>query len=246
MSIEVARAAYGYDACWTLGPTPYPAPPGAVLLLEDGTGDGRPDLWVIGAEENGVTIVVYTFASGYTEHLPPLELGPAGSSAASFLIGDRDLDGSADLFVIEPGDPVRLSIRGGPRFSTVTLTTDLPLSGGTDEGFLLGDRDGDGLADLFAVGPERVAVLSGAGGFVGEPEISGTDLGREHGRVVAVDFDGDGRDDLGSVGSDGAVVIHLGGDRSGSSDADLMSWFLVGDDRPWEYRDGCPAAADLR
>lgn len=240
VSVEVARAMYGFDLCWTLGPIPYPIPATATVLLEDRTGDGRPDLWVVDADESGIRLVVYTFASGFTEHLPPVEVPVPVTPSSAFLVVDYDRDGNADLYVVEPGDPATLTVWAGPGFRTPILYAALPVTAEAGWRFALGERDGDGVADLFAVGPEEVAIVPGATGYRGPAETLAVDLGRRPGRLQVTDLDGDGRGDLTSWDRRGTVTVHLGGDRS-VPDGELLSWFLVGDDRDWEHRDGCPA-----
>jgi len=105
--------------------------------------------------------------------------------------------------------------------------------------FATGDREGDGVPDLFALGSDGLTVLGGAGGLSPTEEVT-TPASARPGTLHAGDFDGDGRADLYLLAADGSVSVYLGGDRTDMADDALMSWFLEKDDQPWEYRQGCP------
>jgi hypothetical protein len=237
LGVEAAHAMHGFDTCWRAGPAPEPPPPGAEILLADRTGDGKPDLWQVGMGGRFLVIAVATYASGYREALAPVETIVPATPGMVVLAADHDRDGSTDLVVVRPGDPGFVEVWPGPSFDS--SRTDV-LAVPTDDGwrFALGDRHGDGVPDLFALAPDgRLLVLSGADGWA--PEEHTAEI--PPGLLQAVDLDGDGRADLAVVDDAGRVHVLLGGDRPGLSDADLLAWFLTGDDHEWHHRDGCPA-----
>jgi hypothetical protein len=240
--VESAEAIHSFDTCRTAGPTPDPQTPGSTLLFADRTGDGRPDLWEFVANENGVSITVFTFASAYAEHLPVIK-APGVAESAVLRLGDHDRDGSVDLFVIEPGDPTRIEVRLGPSFRISAVSVHAPVATGSDWRFALGRRDDDWIPDVFALGPADPATLVtllGADALNRSAETLTTGVSGHDGPLQIGDLDGDGRDDLIFFDTDGTITTYLGGDRGASSDTEITSWFVEGDDQPWEYREGCP------
>jgi hypothetical protein len=239
LGIEITQALYDFRAgCTPLVTSPVAA--GAALLLADGDGDGRPDLWEVGASGGEVTVTIHTFASGYSQRVRPRETGIAGGAAATFLAADYDRDGSGDLFVIQGGV---LEVWAGPGFGTRLARAALPPEVSPGWRFGLGDRDADGVLDLFVLGPgdpARLLILSGAAGFADQPEvITGV---WDRGAFQVGDLDGDGRPDLYFLDADGSLTVYLGGERGDASDADLTYWFVEADDQPTTHQEGCPAA----
>jgi len=248
LGVEAARAQHAYSTCWTAGVTQTPAGPASTLLLADGTGDGRPDLWEVGPTgDTGVGVLVHTFASGYRSALRPAVVPTDAAPGAVYLTGDHDRDGAVDLYVIEPGDPVRIEVLAAPTFRPI-VNAIIPLAASAAWQFALGDYDGDGIPDLYAVGPgdpAAVAISSGADRFAGDPVLLDTGVARHTGRPQAADVDGDGRDDLVFFDDDGTVTAYFGGDTGETGDDELISWFFAGssepwaDGRPWDPGDGC-------
>jgi hypothetical protein len=243
LGVEAALAAHGYETCWTAGPASSPPRGKATLLLADGTGQGRPDLWEIDTAGPRVAITIHTFASGYALRRPPLTTGVPSTAGSTFLVGDHDRDGTSDLYVVRPGSPATLEIWRGPDFGTEHLRVDLPV--GIDEPwqFALGDRDLDGTPDLYALSPDnpaRLVIIPGAADFQGPPLPSpATAIDGGAGVFQTGDLDGDGRDDLYILGPDGTLAVYLGGERGNTPDADLIYWFFEGHNPHWDYGDGC-------
>lgn len=235
LEILAARAIHRFDTCWVAGPTPYSPVDGADLLMADADGDGRPDLWVVGPDDDGTAVVVYTHASGYTAHLPVTrtDLPFRGDR----LLEDLDGDGYTDLWVVDAGAAL-LAVWAGPDFDRALLEAELPADFSGSWRFATGDRSGDGVPDLFALGTDRLVVFDGSGGFLVTEEIA-TPAAKQSGSMQVGDFDGDGRADLYVLGDDGGLSVYLGGQRT-VSDGALMTWFYEGDDQPWEHRQGCP------
>jgi hypothetical protein len=241
ISVTTAEAIHRFDTCTTLGPTPHGPAPSSLMLLADHTGDGRPDLWELTPEGEEIAVTVFTFASGFTQHLPTIHIEGV-DPGASVLLGDHDLDGINDLHVVVPASPTTIEIRLGPDFDPSTPMA-VPLQSDQGWRYSVGHRDADWVPDLYALSPDDPAtlfILSGAEDFA-LSETAATAIGSHDGGPHAADLDGDGWDDLLFLDRDGSITGYLGGDRSGSPEADLTAWFLERGDLPWEYGSGCPA-----
>ncbi|MCU0280415.1 MAG: FG-GAP-like repeat-containing protein [Acidimicrobiia bacterium] len=241
LGVEIAQALYGFEA----GCTPLltsPIAPAAALLVADGDGDARPDLWEVDASGERVEVTIHTHASGFGQRLRPRVTGAPAAPDAVFLAGDYDRDGSSDLFVLQPGKGV-LEVWAGPGFEALLTEAGLPEGVGEGWRFALGDYDGDGVPDLFALGPDdpaRLLILSGAAGYAGDPARVTTGVSGHDGALAVGDLDGDGRPDLYFLDGDGSVTVYLGGYRPGVSDAGLTYWFVEGDDQPTTRQEACP------
>lgn len=241
LGVEIAQALYEFRA----GCTPLvtaPVAEGAALVMADGDGDARPDLWEIGESEGRAQVTIHTHASGFSQHLRPRRSGAGWDPGASFLAGDYDRDGWGDLFVVRPALST-LEVWAGPGFDRLLARAGLPtgLGAGNAWRFALGDHDVDGVLDLFALSPDvtaRLLVFSGGPGFTAAPEEIGTGAARHDGAFAVSDLDGDGRPDLYFLDTDGTMTVYLGGGRG--VDADLTYWFVEGDDQPTTRQEACP------
>jgi hypothetical protein len=247
LSVEAAQAWHGFETCWAAGPTSRPSIPGATLLLADGTGQGRPDLWEIDTSGGQVAITVHTFASRFSESLPPRATGVTPTDGATFLVGDHDLDGTADLYVVKPGDQVALEIWQGPDFTTQIVQMSLPAPITVGWQYALGDLDIDGVSDLYALSPDnpaRLVVVPGAAPIDQPPPPTIiTAVAGHDGPFQVGDLDGDGRDDLLFLDTSGVLTAYLGGDRGDTTDTQLTYWFTASQNHDWAYRDGCPGGS---
>lgn len=245
LGIEIAQAMYQFrSGCTPLVTSPVAAE--AALLMADGTGDGRPDLWEIHGTGEQVMVTIHTFASGYSQRLAPRPTGLRPDPRAVFLAADHDRDGRTDLYAVIDGT---LEVWQGPAFDTRILRADLPAGVGEGWRFALGDRDVDGVPDLFALSPDRPArlvVVAGAVGFAGEPETVTTAISGHDGTMATGDVDGDGRSDLAFLDHDGRLTVYLGGERGEASDEDCVYWFVEGDDQLATRQEACPAVPETR
>ncbi|HSQ36655.1 MAG TPA: M15 family metallopeptidase [Acidimicrobiia bacterium] len=243
LGVEIAQAMYEFRT----GCTPLvtsPAAAGATLLMADGTGDARPDLWEIDSSGEDVVVIVHTLASGYSRRLEPRRTGVTADPGLLFLAGDHDRDGSTDLYVVGDG---MVEVWQGPAFASRLLQADLPAAVGQGWRFALGDRDVDGVPDLFALSPDdpaRLLIMSGAAGLAGETETITTAVSGHDGAMAAGDLDGDGRADLYFLDPDGTLTVYLGGGRGGTPDEDLIYWFVEGDDQPATRQEACPVVPE--
>jgi len=240
LGMEIAQALYGFaGSCTPLVTTPVTG--GAALLMADGDGDARPDLWEIDASGEEVEVTIHTHASGFGQRLQPRATGAAAAPDAVFLAADYDRDGSGDLFVVRPDDG-SLEVWAGPGFDTLLVGSSLPEMGERWR-LALGDYDLDGVPDLFAMGPgegARLVVLAGAAGYAGDPVEVTTGVSAHDGAFAVGDLDGDGRPDLYFLDPDGSLTVYLGGERGKVPDEGLTYWFVEGDDQPTTRQEGCP------
>ncbi len=239
--VEIAQAIYAFaGACTPLVTSPVAEAAG--LLVADGDGDGRPDLWEIDASGGEVVVTIHTHASGYSERLRPRLVGYVAGPGAVFLVGDYDRDGSTDLYVLRPADGV-LTVWAGPAFGTLLAEATLPAGVGEGWRFALGDYDLDGVPDLFALSPDdpaRLLVPAGSLAYAGEAAEITTGVSGHDGAFAVGDLDGDGRPDLYFLDPDGSLTVYLGGGRGDTSDEDLAYWFVEGDDQPTTRQEACP------
>ena len=238
---------------------------GWAFLLTDFDHDDVPDLVAVqkaGAPSGQTEVRVLSGAGGFQQQLLPPTATALPSTGTDdryvFLLGDQDLDGVQDLFVVDRASTsgkTAVTVLGGPAFTTTLLSGPTSLdASGTDSSvaFLLGDRDRDGTLDLYVVAKSgtasqttEVRVLDGKSGFTTSLLSRGTALpvtGADD-RVAFLlgDYDLDGQLDLYAViksgtGS-GQTEVHV------LSGADLDVFLLhtatplapTGSDRRWLY-----------
>ncbi|MFH1330756.1 MAG: VCBS repeat-containing protein, partial [Actinomycetota bacterium] len=207
-------------------------------------GDARPDLWEIDNSGERLVVTIHTFASGYSQRLRPRETGIAARADATFLAGDYDRDGLGDLIAVRHGI---IEVWAGPGFTDRLAAAPLPAEVGEDWRLALGDRDVDGVPDMFALSPAdpaRLLILPGADGFAGEAVEITTAVSGHDGAFAVGDLDGDGRPDLYFLDADGSLTVYLGGERGDTPDEGLTYWFVEGDDQPTTHQEGCPVVPE--
>jgi hypothetical protein len=243
--VEAAVAGHGFETCWSGGPTSTAAIPGATLLLADGTSQGRPDLWEIDGSQGQLSVTIHTFTSGFSQTLPTVNTGIGWAPGDTVLVGDHNRDKKADLYVIRPTDTTTtLQVWQGPDFATKTVEATLAGPITATWRFALGDRNLDGVPDLYAISPDnpaQVAVISGADGFTAPPETMTTAITNPTGAIEVGDLDGDGRDDIYTYNPNGTITAYLGGEQGATPDTNLTYWFYENHDRHWTPTQGCPA-----
>ncbi|MEE9297663.1 MAG: M15 family metallopeptidase [Acidimicrobiia bacterium] len=254
--IEAAIAKNRFEMCTASNWAPAPAGQVDSVLMVDYTRNGRPEVWLL--DESGPTVVarIYNITStvgggttitGTPQLVDTVTTAVPAGAGAHYLLADHDRDTDVDLYAVTPGAATRLEVWEGPTFTTKLVDVTIGLATDTDWRFSLGDHDLDVVPDLYALSPAAPATLQvvhGAAGFSGAPTGTATAITPAGDEILAVeDYDGDGRDDVYLVGSDGDLRVILGGDRAAG--ADLDNWF-VERDLTWGYGSGCRRPALLR
>ena len=226
--------------------------PGRRVVVGDGDRDGRPDLWSIDETSDSVVVSVYSYASGFQRRVRRVVTGIEPDPSNEYLIGDHNVDGYADLYAVErTAAGKRLCIDvwdGASDFASTIVGRNVNITDDTTGGtwhFALGDRDVDGVPDLYAfeaVDPVIAHISLGGKRFGGRPTTFDTGAPPSLAlRLDVGDYDGDGRDDLYSIRTDGKLRVYLGGVQPAG--ADLSYWFR--DPASWTAGDGCPTTASL-
>ena len=126
----------------------------ATLLLADYNSDGRADLYKV----NGSDLEIWDGGAGYGSLLLSAEL-PAGSGRV--MIGERDLDGIPDLYLLAPNGTLQVLLAASG-YGATAETIPIPLSVGAGDIFRISDYDGDGNGDLYRLNPSgAIAVALG-------------------------------------------------------------------------------------
>ncbi len=254
--IEAAIGKYSYEVCSASNWAPAPAGPVDSVHMVDYTRNGRPEVWLL--DESGPTVVarIYnivttvgggTTITGTPQLVDTVTTAVPTGTGAKYLLADHDRDTNVDLYAVTPGATTRVEVWTGPAFAAKQVDVTLPVSTTAQWRFSLGDHDLDVVPDLYALSPDSPATLQvahGGGGFTASPvSITTAVTAADDETLAAEDYDGDGRDDLYLVGSDGDLRVVLGGVRAPG--ADLDNWF-VERDLTWGYGSGCRQPALLR
>jgi hypothetical protein len=196
-------------------------------LLGDVNGDGMAD--IVGFEQDGVAVSLATgnghFATP-TGELATFAIGAGGwSSQDSYprLLGDVNGDGMADIVGFEYGGVAVSLATGNGHFASPTFelaSFAINAGGWSSQDFyprLLGDVNGDGMADIvgFGAGGVIVSLATGNGHFaspIGETATFGFLAGAggwtsqtQYPRLLA-DVNGDRKDDIVGFGADMVMV----------------------------------------
>ena len=193
---------------------PAPAAPLAVVhaACADLTGDGRPDLLVVVAPEDGLPALRLLVGDGAGELAAAAGGVTLRGAPTGVAVADVDGDGDADVLLGRADGPPRLFLGDGFGGFVDAPAGSLP-EGGIGARPLLGDLTGDGAPDALLVGPDGAAlwVNDGAARFadhsglaVAVPGVALTDL-------ALVDLDVDGALDVLGAGPAGALVLRNDG-----------------------------------
>ncbi|RZV42588.1 MAG: hypothetical protein EX267_09470 [Acidimicrobiia bacterium] len=204
------------------------------VTFADYDGDSRDDLWVVDWGTDQVTIYGDTVgeADRFTEVLAQSSLGV--TNGAVLLAGDYNGDRAVDAYVIDGNG--FLSILDGNGFQTPLVTASTGARPQWNR-YGLGDYDGNGSLDLFAISSvgQQVYVANGFDtGFSTGPYWSVAVP--KSGAARVGDYDGDGRADIYHF-EDGDVAVYLGGRRTAGED--LTAWFDHPDLNAWDAGPEC-------
>lgn len=190
-------------------------------LAGDFNGDGRADIALVGG--SGWTTVPIAFSNGngtfsVTNFESTTFAGWAQVSGVQALAGDFNGDGRADIALTGGSSwqtiPVALS-NGNGTFSVVNqVNSQFASWAGAGARAVAGDFDGDGDQDIALTGVSGwstipVALSDRTGGFsiANQPIAQFPRWASSSAKVVAGDFDGDGRADLALTGQSGWVTV---------------------------------------
>jgi hypothetical protein len=171
----------------------------AGLAVSDINADGKPDLAVIGTQNQVVDIFRNTSTVGAVSFAPRVTR-PAQSMPTAVAIGDLDNDGKADLAISSDSSAVVVVLRNTGSGSTISFTQAANLSvGDVTSDVWIGDLDDDGKADVVttATGLSSVFVFrnTSASGILSFTRTNYT-VGNSPSGIAVGDLDGDGKPDL--------------------------------------------------
>jgi GH25 family lysozyme M1 (1,4-beta-N-acetylmuramidase) len=155
----------------------------------------------------------------------------AGGGSASFggvVAADVTGDGRADVVARKPDGSLLLYANGGSNTAPYSAGATI---GSSWQGFrtvTAGDVNGDGRADLLAVGSDGSLVRYLNNGSATYPYSSGTVAGsgwQGFSSVLAAEVNGDGRADLLAIGADGSLRQYV---NTGSDSAPFSSGAVIG------------------
>ncbi len=197
---------------------------GRTPLLGDRQGKGGRDLWLLdtGGQRLGVEVA---FQQGGYRTRQTTATTIVNQAGDVHLLADHNRDGDVDLYVVRrTATATRVSVfSGADHFATKLVDTATPLGDTRSAHFAIGDRTVNGSPDLYVASGTTIRIL-----HHGYSKVSETVTGVTVGNLLDLgvgDYDGDGRDDLFLLRSDGRLTVRLGNvPLAGST---LTSWFLA-------------------
>jgi hypothetical protein len=222
--------------------------PGGRYLLADFDGDARTDLWSVDESGTRVVMRIATHDSGYRD-VTRVDTNVPTAPEVEYAAADFDRDGEPDLYVMHRarGEKVRVEVwSGASSFRNKLLDVRTRINGDRAQRLRLGvgDRNADGIPDLYAIrvfASVSLLIIDGAGGYGRAPERLAPAVSADRRGVYGLgDYDGDGRTDLLAVDRSGTVEVVLGGVQTGSSDfwmrpANWTCTDTVTASDPWDY-----------
>ena len=210
----------------------------SAIVAADFNGDGNLDLATTNAVDGTVSILLGDGKGNFTA----TATSQTGSSAFGLVSGDFNGDGNVDLAVASPGQLTLLLGNGDGTFTTQTTS----FTYGSPAGMATADFNGDGNADLAIQfwGPSYQLVVflgNGKGSFTSRVALTGATPGYGEEKVIAADFNGDGKADLAVSNylsntvsillgnGDGTFVASLAASATGTQPVDIQAGDFNGD-----------------
>ena len=199
--------------------------------LADLDQNGWPEVIEITTNTTGSTFEIYSedADSGWV----PTETRTSPATGESYF-GLMDDDFSLDLIEITRGPSTQVRVWSGASGFTTLLSNATVAVDTTSAKLSIGDRNVDGIDDIFVGTASGVQVLLGGSGWPAQ-SAGAVSIGSSVEMFVA-DYDGDGRDDLHLVDGS-AFKIYLGGVPA--SGLDLDGWFSASDSTVWNAGPYC-------
>ncbi len=196
---------------------------GRLVAYADYERHGRTDIWFIDSKGSTVAMEVALRSKEFKKTVK-LSTAVKPSAGAAYLLGDHNRDGVQDLFVIRrSATATRVEVWNGKGgYKSKLADTATPLGDTRSWQFTLGDRNVDDLPDLYAIDRAKVRILLNGYGTVNETRT--LPASGAWADVLANDFDGDGRDDLFLLRTNGVLDVYLG--NTAIPGASPTSWFV--------------------
>jgi len=192
--------------------TPQPLSVGASsgACFFDYDGDGKPDLLLVSATENGSVRLLHNSGNGFDDATKSSGVTLSGSGLGC-AAGDYDNDGKTD-FAVCMSDGVHLFHNDGGKFADVTRTVGIKLEQGCI-GVTFVDYDHDGDLDLFIAGKSGSHNIlwrnNGNSNFTDVSKETALGIDGTNGGVITSDFNNDRAVDFVLSGGAKGVLILL-------------------------------------
>ena len=226
---DVSQARLGHPVCETARyEMPGETLAGKTVLHGDYDGVGGADLWFLEDRGGTARLTVHDRTSDF-ENATTVDTAVPIKTDDAYLTADLGGDGTVDLFVVRrTATGTRLEAWSRTSgFRARVLNVDTGLGDTRSWSFTFGDRDLDGLPDLFAVDPAgSLTIFNASDGYRSVSEVLSIAALDDPIDVTAADYDGDGRDDLQVLTRSGRKQVFLGNSVIYS---DAEGWFETPD-----------------
>ncbi|MDH3306705.1 MAG: hypothetical protein OEO77_04195, partial [Acidimicrobiia bacterium] len=206
------------------------------LHITDIDSDGWPELMAVTTGPSSSVINIWTEDESVWSLDRIINTGATGD----LFFGFYDNDFEADLIEVIRGTTTTIKVRSGASgFNDITATVAVALDS-TGGQLAIGDRNVDGVIDVFHGDAFGIRVVDIGASTVTSAGSLAVPAGTT---MLLADYDGDGREDVHLV-SGNSLSIHLGGVPPAGEDPD--GWFDNGDSIVWDAGPECvgPEACD--